>query len=518
MGSRQYMVDVTEKSLMKSLRIHIQKIETLSETEGILALFDEWMSLKLNTVNANSLGIDCDHIKVEIQEDALLNSNVIEQLVLNVDEETWKKWREKRSNQTLTTTNQNDMPPDSHQRLSIPDYQTTIDDVIDRFTTSSTASADGEVLLNVQPVEEHLEMQSDDKKRPLDKSDCFDKDDEESVHVSKKRRNESVNQRENQFISNQSENDSLMRSIIKRVRAGKSDIATDDADDFVCQTCSKSFAFRTDLEEHESSCRDCFTCEDCGKLYKTAKSLSFHQRIHRGEGFQCKECDKVFPRREYLKDHMRIHTGEVPYKCSECSAMFRSRSHRTKHMRTKHSNEKPYVCKVCNKAFIALYMLKSHFVSHTQVKKYRCEICNQTFGLVENIRRHMKIVHAKAREHKCPNCHRSFQFNYLLNKHVNDCHGIKTEESVAAIGDDESMDVPLRVRCPRIIARPDKSRSERRLEPKPLQLVVNDPDMILESVDNVNKNQALYLIQMPDGQLQVSATEDTDDSQKFLIA
>lgn len=53
---------------------------------------------------------------------------------------------------------------------------------------------------------------------------------------------------------------------------------------YSCDKCSKSFALKSDLNRHVTSCVQGYTCE-CGKLLRTVEGLETHRRIfHREEG------------------------------------------------------------------------------------------------------------------------------------------------------------------------------------------------------------------------------------------
>ena len=56
---------------------------------------------------------------------------------------------------------------------------------------------------------------------------------------------------------------------------------------------------------------------------------------------------------------MRIHTNEKPYECDVCDKAFRTSGGLTQHKRI-HTKEKPYECHVCDKAFRQLGTLQKH--------------------------------------------------------------------------------------------------------------------------------------------------------------
>ena len=80
----------------------------------------------------------------------------------------------------------------------------------------------------------------------------------------------------------------------------------------------------------------------------------------------------------YLARHMCTHTNERPYECEVCDKAFTQSQHLQKHMRI-HTNEKQYKCDVCEKRFRQSGSLKSHKRMHTNEKPFECHVCEMRF-------------------------------------------------------------------------------------------------------------------------------------------
>lgn len=178
-----------------------------------------------------------------------------------------------------------------------------------------------------------------------------------------------------------------------------------------------------------------FTCNECGRSYKTQQILRKHEKIHISgvEIFKCKLCDRTFETKYFLRKHYlemhevtslaslvpeRIpnksrhlcnicgkvlnslkafeyhklfHTGEKPFKCNDCNKTFRSKSQLILHSRV-HTDQRPYLCHYCEKSFRTSQALKDHLRTHTGEKPFVCPKCGTGFAQRESMKTHMKSI------------------------------------------------------------------------------------------------------------------------------
>ncbi|MCL4165072.1 UNVERIFIED_CONTAM: hypothetical protein GTU68_024066 [Idotea baltica] len=75
-------------------------------------------------------------------------------------------------------------------------------------------------------------------------------------------------------------------------------------------------------------------CPHCNHASKYKQNLLRHIKLKHTElkPFICKICANKFSLKQHLENHMRIHTGEKPYSCPRCFAKYRFASSLRFHM------------------------------------------------------------------------------------------------------------------------------------------------------------------------------------------
>ncbi|XP_030630217.1 zinc finger E-box-binding homeobox 1b isoform X2 [Chanos chanos] len=95
-------------------------------------------------------------------------------------------------------------------------------------------------------------------------------------------------------------------------------------DNFSCNLCSYTFAYRTQLDRHMSA-------------HKAGREQRHVTQAGGGGNrkFKCTECGKAFKYKHHLKEHLRIHSGEKPYECSNCKKRFSHSGSYSSHISSK---------------------------------------------------------------------------------------------------------------------------------------------------------------------------------------
>ncbi|XP_071544970.1 uncharacterized protein [Panulirus ornatus] len=182
------------------------------------------------------------------------------------------------------------------------------------------------------------------------------------------------------------------------------------------------------------------SCEVCGKVMMTGKTLVQHMAIHSDlKPFQCPHCPKSFARKVHLQGHLVVHGIEKQFECPICHQRFSRQDCVKVHMRL-HDKSKCVYCDVCHKAFLTVGALNIHLRIHRGEKPFKCHLCSKCFTqknhLITHIKRHTKVTDEHftkklgPRMFKCEHCPRSFIRLSDYERHVQWNHGAVAEGSI----------------------------------------------------------------------------------------
>lgn len=198
--------------------------------------------------------------------------------------------------------------------------------------------------------------------------------------------------------------------------------------------CHISFNARCKLQKHllyiHSDKFKKHKCHLCDKKYRSPGALATHLRTHEGiKPFECNECAKCCSSKALLQVHLRRkHSGKKPFQCWHCGEPFTDNCYLKYHIQVKHTVDKGKTlqCDKCEKTFVAAHRLKIHYRSHTGERPYPCKLCEKAFTCVELLNAHMTNKHINARSFKCRLCPRAFNVRGKLKDHEKTVHKPKT--------------------------------------------------------------------------------------------
>lgn len=154
---------------------------------------------------------------------------------------------------------------------------------------------------------------------------------------------------------------------------------------FRCPHCGMSFIIAQELTTHlrlkqckyEENATHTLKCEQCPFSSNSSSELLFHKVLHSEPLFfeesddpktkpiaryKCPICEKIFPKVSLL-GHIRQHTQERPFVCNICGKAFARKNNLQYHLKNHENggnkrickkpltNEKPFLCSTCGSSF-----------------------------------------------------------------------------------------------------------------------------------------------------------------------
>lgn len=166
---------------------------------------------------------------------------------------------------------------------------------------------------------------------------------------------------------------------------------------FVCDYCGKAFFLSSQLVSHKNSTHkestEIHKCDICGQVLSTFGNLRQHKRVVHSTDrpFTCETCGKSFKTNRTLEVHSTIHQEVFPFTCDfpGCDKTFKRAESLANHAR-RHRNDRTHFCDQCGKGFYSSKDLKEHVRTHTGEKPFSCDICGYKCALAGNLKKHLK--------------------------------------------------------------------------------------------------------------------------------
>lgn len=142
-------------------------------------------------------------------------------------------------------------------------------------------------------------------------------------------------------------------------------------------------------------------CDICHKTFTQPQTLTRHKKIHSRDsepGKPCEYCSRTFLRSDDLRRHIRTHTNERPYACDQCPRAYKQSFELKEHRDACHSEEgtrKMLDCNICGKQLSTRNGLYVHMKAHKGEKNHGCLYCGKRFVTSGELTSHLRHIHPK---------------------------------------------------------------------------------------------------------------------------
>ncbi|CAG0883486.1 unnamed protein product [Cyprideis torosa] len=144
----------------------------------------------------------------------------------------------------------------------------------------------------------------------------------------------------------------------------------------LCLQCKMRFLDSGDLKKHNRETHaGHLQCDRCPLSFSVPKRFAKHQMAHKRWQFFCRFCNRPFMNEMTRPAHEAYHVNAQS-------------AHIVSHMRS-HTDERPFVCPTCGKAFRNAHGLKIHEMIHQGKKRHQCTVCGEEFWGYPTYKRHL---------------------------------------------------------------------------------------------------------------------------------
>ena len=133
-------------------------------------------------------------------------------------------------------------------------------------------------------------------------------------------------------------------------------------------------------------------------------------------------CDGPWSLASHNKFRCQMNNEQHQWRCMHCDRSFKSHLCLNMHKNI-HKGLKPYICKICGKAFYSPKTRRRHYSRHyfPEAQFCQCPTCGKTISNRCNLRRHQIAVHGATKGLKCPKCRKTFTVHGDLRMHQRHC-------------------------------------------------------------------------------------------------
>ncbi|XP_055592118.1 zinc finger protein 32-like [Uranotaenia lowii] len=173
-------------------------------------------------------------------------------------------------------------------------------------------------------------------------------------------------------------------------------------------------------------------CEICGKSFGQMQTLTRHKKIHSKDnnpGTPCHFCNRFFLRKDDLRRHIRTHTNERPYACHQCPKAYKQSFELKQHVIASHVGGPLLPCTICDKKLSTRNGLYIHMKMHRGEKNHACEFCEKRFITSGELKSHKLHIHTDqmdAEKFSCgfENCSKVFVTKSARRTHLKLKHDV----------------------------------------------------------------------------------------------